>query len=183
MHRQAEYGVAAHWRYKEGKSAGDEINWVQSISEWQKETEDSGEFLDTFTEEIAKNEVFVFSPKGDVIALPSGSTPVDFAYAIHTEVGHRCIGARVNGRLVPLDSTLEMGMSIDIITSKAQNAGPSRDWLNFVKTPRARAKIRQYFSRERRDEAIEQGKELLAKQMRRSTWRCAPADARGDGAR
>ena len=168
MHKQAEYGVAAHWRYKEGKSAGDEINWVHSISEWQKETEDSGEFLDTFTEEIAKNEVFVFSPKGDVIALPSGSTPVDFAYAIHTEVGHRCIGARVNGRLVPLDSTLEMGMSIDIITSKAQNAGPSRDWLNFVKTPRARAKIRQYFSRERRDEAIEQGKELLAKQMRRS---------------
>ncbi len=168
MHKQAEYGVAAHWRYKEGKSAGDEINWVHSISEWQKETEDSGEFLDTFTEEIAKNEVFVFSPKGDVIALPAGSTPVDFAYAIHTEVGHRCIGARVNGRLVPLDSTLEMGMSIDIITSKAQNAGPSRDWLNFVKTPRARAKIRQYFSRERRDEAIEQGKELLAKQMRRS---------------
>ena len=168
MHKQAEYGVAAHWRYKEGKSAGDEINWVHSISEWQKETEDSGEFLDTFTEEIAKNEVFVFSPKGDVIALPAGSTPVDFAYAIHTEVGHRCIGARDNGRLVPLDSTLEMGMSIDIITSKAQNAGPSRDWLNFVKTPRARAKIRQYFSRERRDEAIEQGKELLAKQMRRS---------------
>ncbi len=168
MHRQAEYGVAAHWRYKEGKSAGDEINWVHSISEWQKETEDSGEFLDTFTEEIAKNEVFVFSPKGDVIALPSGATPVDFAYAIHTEVGHRCIGARVNGRLVPLDSTLEMGMSIDILTSKAQNAGPSRDWLNFVKTPRARSKIRQYFSRERRDEAIEQGKEMLSKQMRRS---------------
>lgn len=168
MHRQAEYGVAAHWRYKEGKSAGDQINWVHSISEWQKETEDSGEFLDTFTEEIAKNEVFVFSPKGDVIALPSGSTPVDFAYAIHTEVGHRCIGARVNGRLVPLDSTLEMGMSIDILTSKAQNAGPSRDWLNFVKTPRARSKIRQHFSRERRDEAIEQGKEILAKQMRRS---------------
>ncbi|MDO5534411.1 MAG: bifunctional (p)ppGpp synthetase/guanosine-3',5'-bis(diphosphate) 3'-pyrophosphohydrolase [Propionibacteriaceae bacterium] len=167
MHRQAEFGVAAHWRYKAGRSAGDQINWVQSISEWQKETEDSGEFLDTFTEEIAKNEVFVFSPKGDVISLPSGATPVDFAYAIHTEVGHRCIGARVNGKLVPLDSTLEMGMSVDIITSKADNAGPSRDWLAFVKTPRARSKIRQHFTRERRDEAIESGKEMLAKQMRR----------------
>ena len=169
MHRQAEFGVAAHWRYKEGRSAGDQINWVQSISEWQKETEDSGEFLDTFTEEIAKNEVFVFSPKGDVISLPAGSTPVDFAYAIHTEVGHRCIGARVNGKLVPLDSALEMGMSVDIITSKAANAGPSRDWLGFVKTPRARSKIRQHFTRERRDEAIEQGKDMLTKQMRRAS--------------
>ena len=168
MHRQAEYGVAAHWKYKEGKGSGDEINWVHSISEWQRETEDSGEFLATFTEEIAKNEVFVFSPKGDVISLPQGATPVDFAYAIHTEIGHRCIGARVNGRLVPLDSTLEMGMVIDIITSKAQTAGPSRDWLNFVKTPRARSKIRQHFSRGRRDEAIEHGKEQLVRQMRRN---------------
>ncbi|WP_347347029.1 bifunctional (p)ppGpp synthetase/guanosine-3',5'-bis(diphosphate) 3'-pyrophosphohydrolase [Nigerium sp.] len=167
MHRQAEYGVAAHWRYKEGKGAGDEINWVQSISEWQKETEDSGEFLDTFRDEIAKNEVFVFSPKGDVISLPQGSTPVDFAYAIHTEVGHRCIGARANGRLVPLDSPLAMGMVVDIITSKSPNAGPSRDWLGFVKTPRARSKIRQHFTRERRDESIEQGKEALAKQLQR----------------
>ncbi len=167
MHRQAEFGVAAHWRYKEGKTSGDQINWVQSISEWQRETEDSGEFLDTFTEEIAKNEVFVFSPKGDVLSLPAGSTPVDFAYAIHTEVGHRCIGARVNGKLVPLDSALEMGISVDILTSKAINAGPSRDWLSFVKTPRARSKIRQFFTRERRDEAIELGKEMLTKQMRR----------------
>ncbi|MFV0452062.1 MAG: RelA/SpoT family protein [Propioniciclava sp.] len=167
MHRQAEYGVAAHWRYKEGKSAGNEISWVQSISDWQRETEDSGEFLDTFTEEIVKNEVFVFSPKGDVISLPLGSTPVDFAYAIHTEVGHRCIGARINGRLVPLESTLEMGMSVDIITSKAETAGPSRDWLGFVKTPRARSKIRQYFTRERRDEATESGKDAVARQMRR----------------
>ena len=167
MHRQAEYGVAAHWKYKEGKRAGDEINWVHAISEWQRETEDSGEFLATFTEEIAKNEVFVFSPKGDVISLPQGATPVDFAYAIHTEVGHRCIGARANGRLVPLDSPLEMGMVIDIITSKAQNAGPSRDWLGFVKTPRARSKIRQHFTRERRDEATEHGRELVARQLRR----------------
>ncbi len=167
MHRQAEYGVAAHWRYKEGKSAGAEITWVQSISEWQRETEDSGEFLDTFTEEIGKDEVFVFSPKGDVISLPAGSTPVDFAYAIHTEVGHRCIGARIDGRLVPLDSALAMGTSVDIITSKSPNAGPSRDWLSFVKTPRARSKIRQHFSRGRRDEAIEAGKDAVAKQLRR----------------
>jgi len=167
MHREAEYGVAAHWKYKEGKAEGTEINWVQSLSEWQKETEDSGEFLDTFREEITKNEVFVYSPKGDVISLPQGATPVDFAYAIHTEVGHRCIGARVNNRLVPLDSTLQMGAVVDIITSRAPNAGPSRDWLSFVKTPRARGKIRQYFTRERRDEAIEHGKEGLTKQLRR----------------
>ena len=168
MHRQAEYGVAAHWKYKEGKGSGDEINWVHSISEWQQETEDSGEFLTTFTEEIAKNEVFVFSPKGDVISLPQGATPVDFAYAIHTEVGHRCIGARANGRLVPLDSPLEMGMVVEVITSKALNAGPSRDWLTFIKTPRAKSKIRQHFTRERRDEAIEHGKEQLARQLRRN---------------
>lgn len=166
MHREAEFGVAAHWKYKEG-GAGTEINWVQSISEWQKETEDSGEFLDTFRDEISRNEVFVFSPKGDVISLPQGATPVDFAYAIHTEIGHRCIGARVNGRLVPLDSQLEMGMSVEVITSRATNAGPSRDWLNFVKTPRARSKIRQHFTRERRDESIELGKEALTKQLRR----------------
>ncbi len=167
MHRQAEFGVAAHWKYKEGKAAGSQINWVQSISDWQRETEDSGEFLDAFREEIASNEVFVFSPKGDVISLPQGATPVDFAYAIHTEVGHRCIGARVNGRLVPLDSELTMGMSVDIITSKAQNAGPSRDWLAFVKTPRARSKIRQHFTRERRDESIETGRDAITKMMRR----------------
>ncbi len=167
MHRQAEYGVAAHWKYKEGKASGDQITWVQSIQEWQRETEDSSEFLDTFTEEIAKNEVFVFSPKGDVISLPQGSTPVDFAYAIHTEVGHRCIGARANGKLVPLDSQLDMGTVVDIITSKSPNAGPSRDWLGFVKTPRARTKIRQYFTRERRDESIESGKDQIIRQLRR----------------
>ena len=169
MHKQAEYGVAAHWKYKDGQAAGDEINWINSILQWQRETEDSGEFLDTFTEEIAKDEVFVFSPTGDVIALPQGSTPVDFAYAIHTEIGHRCIGARANGRLVPLDSELAMGAVVDIITSKAANAGPSRDWLGFVKTPRARSKIRQHFTRERRDEAIEQGKEALVRQLRRNS--------------
>ncbi|MGB7963455.1 MAG: bifunctional (p)ppGpp synthetase/guanosine-3',5'-bis(diphosphate) 3'-pyrophosphohydrolase [Propionicimonas sp.] len=168
MHRQAEYGVAAHWKYKEGKADGTELNWVQQISQWQKETEDPTEFLDTLRFEIATDEVFAFTPKGDVMNLPQGATPVDFAYAVHTEVGHRCIGARVNGRLVPLESALSSGDVVDILTSKAINAGPSRDWLGFVKSPRARGKIRQYFLRERREESVEAGKEVLTKQVRRA---------------
>ncbi|HBX81933.1 MAG: bifunctional (p)ppGpp synthetase/guanosine-3',5'-bis(diphosphate) 3'-pyrophosphohydrolase [Propionibacteriaceae bacterium] len=166
MHRNAEYGVAAHWKYKEGKF-NQELNWVSQINQWQKETEDPTEFLDTLRFEITSDEVFVFSPKGDVTNLVQGATPVDFAYAIHTEVGHRCIGARVNGRLVPLDSKLDNGDVVEILTSKAPVAGPSRDWLNFVASPRARSKIRQYFMRERREESIEQGKEALVKQLRR----------------
>ncbi len=168
MHRQAEYGVAAHWKYKEGKADGTELNWVQQISQWQKETEDPGEFLDTLRFEIATDEVFVFTPKGDVINLPAGGTPVDFAYAVHTEVGHHTIGARVNGRLVSLESVLSSGDVVEVLTSKAANAGPSRDWLGFVKSPRARGKIRQYFMRERREESIDGGKELLTKQLRRA---------------
>jgi len=168
MHRQAEYGVAAHWKYKEGKVDGTELNWVQQINQWQRETEDPGEFLDTLRFEIANDEVFVFTPKGDVMSLPAGGTPVDFAYAVHTEVGHRTIGARVNGRLVPLESALSSGDVVEVLTSKAANAGPSRDWLGFVKSPRARGKIRQYFMRERREESIESGKELLTKQLRRA---------------
>ncbi|MGC3956209.1 MAG: bifunctional (p)ppGpp synthetase/guanosine-3',5'-bis(diphosphate) 3'-pyrophosphohydrolase [Propionicimonas sp.] len=168
MHRQAEYGVAAHWKYKEGKADGAELNWVHQISQWQKETEDPTEFLDTLRFEIATDEVFVFTPKGDVMNLPKGATPVDFAYSVHTEVGHRCIGARVNGRLVPLESELASGDVVEVLTSKATNAGPSRDWLGFVASPRARGKIRQYFQRERREESIETGKDLLTKQMRRA---------------
>ena len=168
MHRQAEYGVAAHWKYKEGKADGSELNWVHQISQWQKETEDPTEFLDTLRFEIATDEVFVFTPKGDVFNLPKGATPVDFAYAVHTEVGHRCIGARVNGRLVPLESELASGDVVEVLTSKASSAGPSRDWLGFVASPRARGKIRQYFQRERREESIETGKDLLTKQMRRA---------------
>jgi GTP pyrophosphokinase len=168
MHRQAEYGVAAHWKYKQGKASGDEINWVHQLNQWQREAEDPDEFLDDLRYEISNDEqVFVFTPKGDVKSLPEGSTPVDFAYYVHTEVGHRTIGARVNGRLVPLESKLSTGDSVEILTSKAPDAGPSRDWLNFVKSPRTRAKIRQYFQRERREESIETGKDLLAKQMRR----------------
>ncbi|MBA3233709.1 MAG: bifunctional (p)ppGpp synthetase/guanosine-3',5'-bis(diphosphate) 3'-pyrophosphohydrolase [Propionibacteriales bacterium] len=180
MHRRAEYGVAAHWKYKEDGRAGvdtdrplnaaettGDMTWVRQLMDWQQETEDPGEFLDSLRFEISSSEVYVFTPRGEVVALPTGSTSVDFAYSIHTEVGHRCIGARVNGRLVPLESTLDNGDVVEVFTSKAQNAGPSRDWLLFVKSPRARNKIRHFFTKERREEAIEQGKETLGRLMRR----------------
>ncbi|OEJ97061.1 RelA/SpoT family protein [Streptomyces thermolilacinus] len=185
MHRRAEYGIAAHWKYKQDAVAGaskvrtdvpkkagkdDHINdmaWLRQLLDWQKETEDPSEFLESLRFDLSRNEVFVFTPKGDVIALPAGATPVDFAYAVHTEVGHRTIGARVNGRLVPLESTLDNGDLVEVFTSKAAGAGPSRDWLGFVKSPRARNKIRAWFSKERRDEAIEQGKDAIARAMRK----------------
>jgi GTP pyrophosphokinase len=141
--------------------------WLRQLLDWQKETEDPGEFLESLRFDLSRNEVFVFTPKGDVIALPAGATPVDFAYAVHTEVGHRTIGARVNGRLVPLESTLDNGDLVEVFTSKAPGAGPSRDWLGFVKSPRARNKIRAWFSKERRDEAIEQGKDAIVRAMRK----------------
>ncbi|MFD4728425.1 RelA/SpoT family protein [Streptomyces seoulensis] len=187
MHRRAEYGIAAHWKYKQeavagaskvrtdapkssGKGKDDHLNdmaWLRQLLDWQKETEDPGEFLESLRFDLSRNEVFVFTPKGDVIALPAGATPVDFAYAVHTEVGHRTIGARVNGRLVPLESTLDNGDLVEVFTSKAPGAGPSRDWLGFVKSPRARNKIRAWFSKERRDEAIEQGKDAIVRAMRK----------------
>ncbi|MER5464483.1 RelA/SpoT family protein [Streptomyces sp. NPDC002668] len=185
MHRRAEYGIAAHWKYKQEPSAGaskvrtdvpkkagkdDHINdmaWLRQLLDWQKETEDPSEFLESLRFDLSRNEVFVFTPKGDVIALPAGATPVDFAYAVHTEVGHRTIGARVNGRLVPLESTLDNGDLVEVFTSKAEGAGPSRDWLGFVKSPRARNKIRAWFSKERREEAIEHGKDAIARAMRK----------------
>ena len=174
MHRRAEYGVAAHWKYKEnakhpggGSDSASDMAWLRQLVDWQKETEDPSEFLDSLRFEISGAQVYVFTPKGEVIALPGGSTPVDFAYAVHTEVGHRTMGARVNQRLVPLDSRLENGDVVEVLTSKAESAGPSRDWLAFVKSPRARNKIRQWFSKERREEAIEHGKDSLAKTMRK----------------
>ncbi|RPE45362.1 GTP pyrophosphokinase [Streptomyces sp. Ag109_O5-1] len=186
MHRRAEYGIAAHWKYKQeavagaskvrtdvpkaGKGKDDHLNdmaWLRQLLDWQKETEDPSEFLESLRFDLSRNEVFVFTPKGDVIALPAGATPVDFAYAVHTEVGHRTIGARVNGRLVPLESTLDNGDLVEVFTSKATGAGPSRDWLGFVKSPRARNKIRGWFSKERRDEAIEQGKDAIVRAMRK----------------
>ncbi|MEL7974900.1 bifunctional (p)ppGpp synthetase/guanosine-3',5'-bis(diphosphate) 3'-pyrophosphohydrolase [Isoptericola sp. F-RaC21] len=176
MHRRAEYGVAAHWKYKQmapaGKTASDDprandMAWLRQLVDWQRETADPSEFLDSLRYEIGGAEVYVFTPKGEVMALPAGATPVDFAYSVHTEVGHRTMGARVNGRLVPLDSTLQNGDTIDILTSKAESAGPSRDWLAFVKSARARNKIRQWFTKERREEAIEQGKDAITKAMRK----------------
>ncbi|HEX8003982.1 MAG TPA: bifunctional (p)ppGpp synthetase/guanosine-3',5'-bis(diphosphate) 3'-pyrophosphohydrolase [Mycobacteriales bacterium] len=170
MHRVADYGIAAHWKYKEPKGDGakaDDLNWLRQIHDWQKETADPGEFLDSLRFDLSAGEVYVFTPKGDVISLPSGATPVDFAYAVHTEVGHRCIGARVNGRLVPLESPLDNGDVVEVFTSKAATAAPSQDWLAFVTTPRARNKIRQWFAKERREDAIEAGKEAIAKAMRK----------------
>ena len=171
MHRAAEYGVAAHWRYKQqdvsGKTSPDDFGWLRQLMEWQRETEDPDEFMDSLRYDLGSSEVFVFTPKGDVIALPTGATPVDFAYTVHTEVGHRCVGARVNGKLVPLESRLSNGDVIEIFTSKAEGAGPSRDWLNFVASARAKSKIKAWFSRERRDEAIESGKERIVRAMRK----------------
>ena len=167
MHRRAEYGVAAHWGYKEQRSPAEDLVWLQRLVDWQQETDDPAEFMASLKIDLEQDEVFVFTPKGKVITLPTGATPVDFAYTIHTEVGHRCIGARVNGRLVPLDSALHSGDTCEIFTSKVEGAGPSRDWLLFVRTPRARSKIRQWFSRERRVDAIDAGREELAKALRR----------------
>jgi len=175
MHRRAEYGVAAHWKYKESARASgkdkeqdaDSMPWLRQLLDWQRETADPGEFLDSLRYEMSGAQVYVFTPKGDVMGLAAGATAVDFAYAVHTEVGHRTVGARVNGRLVPLDSTLENGDTVEVFTSKADGAGPSRDWLNFVKTPRARNKIRSWFSKERREEAVERGKTLIAKALRK----------------
>ena len=176
MHRRAEYGVAAHWKYKEDGRTGvdtdrqgdlDDMTWMRQLLDWQSDVEDPGEFLEGLRFEINRAEVYVFTPRGDVVALPTGATPVDFAYAVHTEVGHHTIGARVNGRLVPLESTLENSDVVEIFTSKSPNAAPSRDWLGFVKSPRARNKIRQWFTKERREGAIEDGKDQIAKLMRK----------------
>ncbi|WP_110183562.1 RelA/SpoT family protein [Nocardioides solisilvae] len=176
MHRRAEYGVAAHWKYKENSRDGvdtdrrgdlDDMHWLRQLMDWQSDVEDPGEFLESLRFEINRAEVYVFTPRGDVIALPTGATPIDFAYAVHTEVGHHTIGARVNGRLVPLESTLDNSDVVEVFTSKAPTAGPSLDWLNFVKSQRARSKIRAWFTKERREEATERGKEQIARLMRK----------------
>ncbi|MEO5533687.1 MAG: bifunctional (p)ppGpp synthetase/guanosine-3',5'-bis(diphosphate) 3'-pyrophosphohydrolase [Pseudolysinimonas sp.] len=182
MHQRAEFGVAAHWKYKERMNSGrgdasrteegvksndTEMAWLAHISDWQSETEDAGEFLDNLRFEIGAKEVYVFTPQGKVIGLPAGASPVDFAYAVHTEVGHRTMGAKVNGRLVPLESELSSGDVVEVFTSKNPDASPSQDWLNFVKSPRARNKIRGWFTKERREDAVEQGKDAIARAMRK----------------
>jgi GTP diphosphokinase / guanosine-3',5'-bis(diphosphate) 3'-diphosphatase len=178
MHRTAEYGIASHWRYKETKGRNgvphlqaaaeiDDMAWMRQLLDWQREAADPGEFLESLRYDLAVQEIFVFTPKGDVITLPTGSTPVDFAYAVHTEVGHRCIGARVNGRLVALERKLENGEVVEVFTSKAATAGPSRDWQQFVASPRAKTKIRQWFAKERREEALDTGKDAITREVRR----------------
>ena len=166
MHQRAEWGVAAHWAYKDGSPRGD-IDWINRIIDWQAEVTDPAQFMEGLKTDLEQDEVFVFTPKGRVITLPVASTTVDFAYAVHTEVGHRCIGARVNGRLVPLEHQLHSGDTCEIVTAKVETAGPSHDWLQFVASPRARNKIRQWFSRERRLDMIETGRDLLGDELRR----------------
>ena len=148
-------------------SSDEQANWLRALVEMERETGDPEEFLDSLRYEIAGDEVYVFTPKGQVIVLPARATPVDFAYAVHTEVGHRTVGAKVNGRLVSLDTRLESGETVEVVTSKSDKSGPSRDWLAFVASPRARSKIKAWFSKERREEAIEAGKEALARAMRK----------------
>lgn len=168
MHQRAEWGVAAHWAYKDGSPQSD-IDWLNRIIDWQAEVSDPAHFMESLKTDLEQDEVFVFTPKGRVITLPVGSTTVDFAYAVHTEVGHACIGAKVNGRLVSLDHQLRSGDTCEIFTSKVETAGPSQDWLGFVVSQRARNKIRQWFSRERRTDMIETGRDDLADEFRRES--------------
>ncbi|MEW5933319.1 MAG: bifunctional (p)ppGpp synthetase/guanosine-3',5'-bis(diphosphate) 3'-pyrophosphohydrolase, partial [Bacillota bacterium] len=170
MHRTAEYGVAAHWRYKEGGRAGDrrfeeKLSWLRQLLEWSRDLRDAQEFMDSLRIDIFSDQVFVFTPKGDVIDLPAGATPLDFAYRVHTEVGHSCVGAKVNGRIVPLDHTLENGDIVEILTSR-HSRGPSPDWLQMVRTSGARSKIRAWFKKQRREENIASGRESLDRELR-----------------
>ena len=173
MHARAEIGVAAHWLYKDAgvdrsQASPESLAWLNRIIDWQRETADPGEFLANLRVDLDQDEVFVFTPQGEVVSLPVGATPIDFAYSVHTEVGHACIGARVNRRLVPLNSTLASGDTVEIFTSKVESKGPSRDWLEIAVTPRAKNKIKQWFSRERREDAIETGREEITRALRRA---------------
>jgi GTP pyrophosphokinase len=173
MHQNAEYGIAAHWRYKEGATRDDDyerrILWLRSLMDWRQDVEDAREFVDNMKNEVFEDRVYVFTPRGDIIDLPVGSTPIDFAYQVHTDIGHRCRGAKVNGKLVSLDYTLKTGDKVEILTAK--RGGPSLDWLNpnlgLVKTQRARSKIRQWFKRQAREKNMSQGKSMLEKELRR----------------
>ena len=175
MHRTAEYGIAAHWRYKEGKQIDEldtKLSWLRRILDWQSEARDSSDFGELLKFDLFADEVFVFTPKGDVISLPRGATPLDFAYRIHSAVGNRCIGAKVNGRIVPLSSSLETGDFVEVMTSQASH-GPSRDWLNIVKTSEAKAKIRAWLKKEEREENVIKGKEMLAAEAKKAGYTMA----------
>ena len=166
MHQRAEFGVAAHFAYKRG-TPSDELAWLNRIVDWEQETSDPEQFMEGLKVDLEQDEVYVFTPKGRVVTMVKGATPIDFAYAVHTEVGHACVGARVNGRLVSLSHQLTSGDTCEIFTSKVEGSGPSRDWLQIVQTPRAANKIRQWFSRERREDARETGREDFQKQLRK----------------
>ena len=171
MHRTAEFGIAAHWRYKESRPEDrdfeQKLAWIRQLMEWQRDMGDAGEFMETLKVDLFADEVFVFTPRGDVIELPSDATPVDFAYRIHTDIGHHCVGARVNGRAVPLHSTLDNGDIVEIMVNRS-SAGPSLDWLSFVRTSSAKHRIRQWLRRERRQEHLTRGRELLARELKRT---------------
>jgi Region found in RelA / SpoT proteins./TGS domain. len=171
MHRTAEFGIAAHWKYKEGKRNEDQFDeklaWLRQLLEWQGELKDAREFMETLKIDLFTDEVYVFTPKGDVINLPIGSTPIDFAYTIHTDIGHKCVGAKVNGKLVPLDYRLNNGDIVTIITSTSPDRGPSRDWLSIVKSSQAKNKIKQWFKKERREENIARGKDIIEHELLR----------------
>jgi len=171
MHRTSEYGIAAHWKYKEGNKQGDsnfdkKLAWLRQLSEWQHESRDAGEYMESLKIDLFADTVFVFTPRGDVVELPKGSCPVDFAYRVHTDVGHRCIGAKINSRIVPLDTKLNNGDILEILTAKQGN-GPSRDWLSFVKTSLAKNRIRGWFKKEQREENIIRGRESLEREVRK----------------
>jgi GTP pyrophosphokinase len=166
MHQRAEWGVAAHWAYKDDNETPD-IDWLNRIIDWQSDIADPAQFMESLKTDLDQDEIFVFTPKGRVIALPLGSCPVDFAYSVHTAIGNACIGARVNGRLVPLTHQLKSGDTCEIFTSKVESASPSREWLEFISSPKARNKVKQWFSREKREDLIEAGREDLSKELRR----------------
>lgn len=173
MDQNAEYGIAAHWRYKEGAALDEDyerrIRWLRSVMEWRQDVDDAREFVDSMKTDVFQDRVYIFTPKGDIIDLPAGSTPIDFAYHVHTDIGHRCRGAKINGKLVTLDYSLKTGDKVEILTTK--RGGPSRDWLNtnlgLVKTQRARAKVRRWFKRQAREQNINQGRTILEKELRR----------------
>jgi GTP pyrophosphokinase len=171
MHETAEFGIAAHWKYKEGKgqAAEPELTWLNQMLDWQRDLSDPREFMESLKIDLYQDQVFVFTPKGEVLSFPHGATPVDFAYAIHTDVGHHCVGAKANGRLVPLDYRMQSGDTVEVLTSRSPTAAPSQDWLKVVRTPRARNKIRQWFTRERRVDAIDKGQQDLVRALRKAS--------------